>query len=129
MSDDSTFEQDVLNELGDDGLEQLAQELGTDPAGARAVVGTATSELAGELPGLSPAPDEPPLQGVATLGGLGMAGGGVMATVLAKVAKPVARTVSKKTGLPEPTVTRALELLIPVALTVLSKRAAAKRTK
>ncbi|MGP9020743.1 DUF937 domain-containing protein [Streptomyces sp. BR1] len=125
MSDDSTFEQDVLNELGDDGLEQLAQELGTDSAGARAVVGTAASELAGELPSLPP--EEPPLQGVATLGGLGMAGGGVTATVLAKVAKPVARTVSKKTGLPEPTVTRALELLIPVALTVLSKRAAKRK--
>ncbi|MFG2145035.1 DUF937 domain-containing protein [Streptomyces sp. NPDC048696] len=124
MSDDSTFEQDVLNELGDDGLARLAQEIGTDPAGARAVVGSAASELAGELPPVPPAPEEPPLQGVATLGGLGMAGGGMVATVLAKATKPLAKTVAKKTGLPEPTVTRALELLIPVALTVLSKRAA-----
>ncbi|MEV0252913.1 hypothetical protein AB0H82_01365 [Streptomyces sp. NPDC050732] len=51
----------------------------------------------------------------------------MMFGVLAKLSKPVAKAVSKKTGIPAPTVTRAIEVAIPVVLTVLSKRAA--RTK
>ncbi|GGU35119.1 hypothetical protein [Streptomyces violascens] len=49
MSDDS-FEQDVLNELGDDGLLRIAGLLGTDAAGAQDMVGTTVSTLAGGLP-------------------------------------------------------------------------------
>lgn len=45
-----SFEQDVLNELGDDGLQQIAGLLGTDAAGAQDVVGTTMSTLAGGLP-------------------------------------------------------------------------------
>lgn len=131
MSDDSSFEQDVLDELGDDRLQELAQELGTDPAGARQVVRSAAAGLADGLPpdavaSEAAAPrEDPPLQGVATLGGLGAVGGGLMAGVLAKATKPVASAVAKKTGLPVATVTRGLELLVPVVLAVLSKRAAA----
>lgn len=129
MSDDSSFEQDVLNELGDDGLHQLAQQLGTDPAGARQVVESAASELADGLPpdavaSEAAAPEDPPLEGVATLGGLGAVGGSLMAGVLAKATKPVASAVAKRTGLPVATVTRGLELLVPVVVAVLSKRAA-----
>ncbi|WHM38662.1 DUF937 domain-containing protein [Streptomyces sp. BPTC-684] len=131
MSDDSSFEQDVMNELGDDGLRQLAQQLGTDAAGAQQVVESAASGLADGLPPDAVAseaaapPQDAPLQGVATLGGLGGAvGGGLMAGVLAKATKPVATAVAKKTGLPVATVTRGLELLVPVVLAVLSKRAA-----
>ncbi|PKV85821.1 DUF937 domain-containing protein [Streptomyces sp. TLI_146] len=130
MSDDSSFERDVLNELGDDGLRELAQQLGTDPAGAQQVVESAASGLADELPPDAVAseaaapPQDPPLEGVATLGGLGAVGGGLMAGVLAKATKPVATAVAKKTGLPVATVTRGLELLVPVVLAVLSKRAA-----
>ncbi|MGR4878962.1 hypothetical protein ACIPUC_05945 [Streptomyces sp. LARHCF249] len=69
---------------------------------------------------------EPPLQGVAALGG-GLLGGGLMAGVLAKVSKPVANAVSKKTGIPAPAVSRVVELLIPVLLAVFAKRAAAGR--
>ncbi|GAA0614354.1 hypothetical protein [Streptomyces crystallinus] len=135
MSDDSSFEQDVLNELGDDGLHRLAQELGTDPVAARHVVASAASGLADELPPDAVAseaaapPEDAPLQGVATLGGLGAVGGGLMAGVLAKATKPVATAVAKKTGLPVATVTRGLELLVPVVLTVLSKRGAAGRKR
>ncbi|GGV34077.1 DUF937 domain-containing protein [Streptomyces spectabilis] len=132
MSDTSSesFEEDVLVELGDDGLQEIATLLGTDTDGARSVVGTTASTLSAPLQeeaaaqAPAPAPD-PPLQGVATLGGGlgGLLGGGMMAGVLAKVAKPVATAVSKKTGVPVATVTRVIELLIPVVLAVLSKRA------
>lgn len=44
-----TFEDDVLNELGDDRLQEIAGLLGTDPAGAQAVVGSSVAELSGEL--------------------------------------------------------------------------------
>jgi hypothetical protein len=50
-----------------------------------------------------------------------------MAGVLAKVSKPVANAVAKKTGIPAATVTRVIEMLVPVVLTVLSKRAARKK--
>ncbi|MFD7342441.1 hypothetical protein ACFV98_41790 [Streptomyces violascens] len=121
MSDDS-FEQDVLNELGDDGLQRIAGLLGTDAAGAQDVVGTTMSTLAGGLPpetteevrqAVAEAPpqappEEAPLQGVAPLGGGlgGMLSGGLAAGVLAKVARPVANAVAKKTGLPPATVAR-----------------------
>ncbi|MFI8927715.1 DUF937 domain-containing protein [Streptomyces sp. NPDC053474] len=127
---DTSFEDDVMNELGDDKLQEIATLLGTDAEGARSVVGTTAStlspplqeEAAAQAPALAA---EPPLQGVATLGGGlgGLLGGGMMAGALAKVAKPVATAVSKKTGLPVATVTRVIELLIPVVLAVLSKRA------
>ncbi|GAA2458976.1 DUF937 domain-containing protein [Streptomyces mauvecolor] len=138
MSDDS-FKQDVLNELGDDGLQRIAGLLGTDAAGAQDMVGTTMSTLAGGLPpetteevrqavAEAPPEEEAPLQGVATLGGGlgGMLSGGLAAGVLAKVARPVANAVAKKTGLPPATVARALEVLLPVALAVLTKRAASK---
>ncbi|GGV32281.1 hypothetical protein GCM10010277_16640 [Streptomyces longisporoflavus] len=58
------------------------------------------------------------------LGGLGgLAAGGVASGVLAKVSRPVARAVAKKTGLPVTAVARGVELLIPVVLTVVTKRA------
>ncbi|MFD0413924.1 DUF937 domain-containing protein [Streptomyces sp. NPDC127108] len=138
MSDDTSFEQDVLNELGDDRLQEIADVLGTDPAGAQAVVGQTVSTLSGTLQDKAQAADpeeaaevrqafteEAPLQGVATLGGGlgGLLGGGIMAGMLGKLSRPVANAVAKKTGLPVATVTRAVELLIPVVLTVLTKRA------
>ncbi|MCB5169276.1 DUF937 domain-containing protein [Streptomyces bambusae] len=138
MSDES-FETDVLRELGDDRLTEIAGLLGTDAAGAQDVVRTTAGALAGGLQDKAGADDqdgeearqafaevsEPPLQGVATLGG-GLLSGGLMAGVLAKVAKPVAAAVAKKTGLPAATVTRVIEMLIPVLLAVLAKRAAGK---
>ncbi|MET7363847.1 DUF937 domain-containing protein [Streptomyces sp. NPDC005562] len=150
MSDEPrSFEQDVLHELGDDKLQEIAGLLGTDQSGAQDVVGTTVSALSGNLQekadtsdpaeaeevrqavtevGEAPAPEEAPLQGVAAFGGLGgLAAGGMMSGVLAKMSKPVANAVSKKTGIPAATVTRVIEMLIPVVLAVLSKRAA--RTK
>ncbi|MDV9170116.1 DUF937 domain-containing protein [Streptomyces sp. W16] len=125
MSEDSatTFKDDVLDELGGDKVQEIAGLLGTDETGAREVVGTTVSALSGEAAAVE-TPQEAPLQGVATLGGF--ATGGLMAGVLAKAAKPVANAVAKKTGLPPATVTRVVEMLIPVVLTVLTKRAAKK---
>ncbi|MER8042851.1 DUF937 domain-containing protein [Streptomyces sp. NPDC094032] len=139
MSDES-FEQDVLNELGDDQLQEIAGVLGTDGDGARRLVSDSVSELSGELRSAAAEPAgadevraavtevstaEPPLQGVAAFGGL--VGGGLMAGVLAKLAKPAANAVAKKTGIPAPTVNRAVEILVPVVLAVITKRAATKK--
>ncbi|MFF1449392.1 DUF937 domain-containing protein [Streptomyces sp. NPDC058274] len=131
MSEETSpsLQKDVLDELGDDKLQEIAGVLGTDAAGARQVVGTTVSELSGGVQEEAAAapPEEAPLQGVVTLGGLGgVAGGGLLAGMLAKVSKPVAQAVAKKTGLPAPAVTRVIELLIPVVLTVLTKRRAKK---
>lgn len=125
MSEDSAtaFQGEVLDELGDAKVQEIAGLLGTDEAGAREVVGTAVSALSGEAATVE-TPQEAPLQGVATLGGF--ATGGLMAGVLAKAAKPVANAVAKKTGLPPATVTRVVEMLVPVVLAVLTKRAAKK---
>ncbi|MGX9886931.1 DUF937 domain-containing protein [Streptomyces sp. NPDC002276] len=126
MSEDSatTFQGAVLDELGGEKVQEIAGLLGTDEAGAREVVGTTASALSGEAATVE-TPQEAPLQGVATLGGF--ATGGLMAGVLAKAAKPVANAVAKKTGLPPATVARVVEMLIPVVLTVLTKRAAKKK--
>ncbi|MGI5449848.1 DUF937 domain-containing protein [Streptomyces sp. CA-243310] len=140
MSEPS-FQDDVLHELDDDRLTEIAGLLGTDAAGARDTIATTVGAMTGDLQQKVEADDhdgdevrqavaevaEPPLQGVATLGG-GLLGGGLMAGVLAKVSKPVANAVSKKTGIPAPTVARVIELLIPVVLAVFAKRAADKGT-
>lgn len=115
MSDEST-QKDVLNELGDDGLHEVAGLLDTDAEGARRFVGetvTATEE--------APAPEEePPLTGVATLGG-GLAGG-LVGGALGRMSGPVANAVAKRTGLPPATVKRGVEVLLPLVLAALAKR-------
>ncbi|MEV6484866.1 DUF937 domain-containing protein [Streptomyces sp. NPDC051576] len=125
MSEDAatTFRDDVLDELGDDRVQEIADVLGTDEAGALDVVGATASALSGEAAAVE-TPQEAPLQGVATLGGF--ATGGLMAGVLAKAAKPVANAVARRTGLPPAAVARVVEMLVPVVLTVLTKRAAKK---
>lgn len=135
----NSLEKDVLDELGDDRLQEIAGLLGTDAAGAQDVVGTTVTALSGNLQEKAedPAearevrqafaeasPAEPPPQGIAGFGGFGgLAAGGMLSGVLAKMSKPVAAAVAKKTGLPAASVTRVIELLIPVLLTVLTKRA------
>ncbi|ALO08550.1 hypothetical protein AQF52_2956 [Streptomyces venezuelae] len=94
---ESSFQDDVLTELGDDRLQEIAGLLGTDADGAQELVGNSVAELSGELRQAASEPAgadevraavdevtsaEPPLQGVATLGGL--AAGGLMAGVLTK---------------------------------------------
>ncbi|MER5729395.1 DUF937 domain-containing protein [Streptomyces sp. NPDC002138] len=136
MSEPS-FQDDVINELGDDRLTEIAGLLGTDATGARDTIATTVGAMTGDLQQKADTDGddgvevrqafaevtEPPLQGVATLGG-GLLSGGLMAGVLSKVSRPVAEAVSKKTGIPAPTITRVIELLIPVLLAVFAKRAA-----
>ncbi|MFI9111305.1 DUF937 domain-containing protein [Streptomyces venezuelae] len=136
-----SFEDDVLNELGDDRLQEIAGLLGTDAAGARDVVSGSVAQLSGELRQAAAEPSsadevhaafaevasaEPPLQGVAGFGGL--AAGGLMAGVLGRLARPAANAIAKRTGIPAATVTRAVDILIPVVLAALTKRAAARKT-
>ncbi|MFD9003215.1 DUF937 domain-containing protein [Streptomyces sp. NPDC059582] len=133
MSEPS-FQDDVLHELGDDRLTEIAALLGTDATGARETIEVTVGAMAADLQQKADVEDdevrqavaevaEPPLQGVATFGG-GLLGGGLMAGVLAKLSKPVAAAVSKKTGIPAATVSRVIELLIPVLMAVFAKRAA-----
>ncbi|PWK65411.1 hypothetical protein BCL76_11216 [Streptomyces sp. CG 926] len=139
----SSFQDDVLGELGDDRMTEIAGLLGTDTSGARETVTQTLGVMADDLTQKFDAQDadgaevrqafaevseaEPPLQGVATFGGLGgLLSGGVMAGVLAKVGKPVAAVVSKRTGIPAATISRVIETLIPVVLAVLAKRAAGR---
>ncbi|WP_307665959.1 DUF937 domain-containing protein [Streptomyces sp. V1I1] len=127
---------DVLTELGDDKLQEIAGLLGTDAAGAQSVVESTVSAMSGGLQEKAAAPEEaeevrhavaevsaassePPLEGAATLGGRL---GGLISGVLGKMSRPVAEAVSKKTGIPAKSVTRAIEVLIPVVLAVLTKR-------
>ncbi|MGW1077893.1 DUF937 domain-containing protein [Streptomyces sp. NPDC002537] len=110
MGDDQ-LKKDVLDELGTDRIQELAADLGTDAEGAKAVVAAAVEALPEELTTEAPA--------AAGFAGLG---GGLMSGLLGKVSGPVARSVSRKTGLPEATVSRALELLLPVVLTAIAKR-------
>lgn len=46
-----------------------------------------------------------------------------MSGVLGRMSRPVAEAVSKKTGIPAATVTRAIQVLLPALLAVLSRRA------
>ncbi|WKV73863.1 DUF937 domain-containing protein [Streptomyces sp. PCS3-D2] len=139
---ESSLQDDVLGELGDDRLNEIASLLGTDTAGARDTVTTTVGAMTGGLRQQADADDadgaevrralaevaEPPLQGVSTLGGgLGGLLSGGMAGVLARLSRPVADAVAKKTGIPAATVSRVVELLIPVLLAVFAKRAASGR--
>ncbi|WP_031005893.1 DUF937 domain-containing protein [Streptomyces sp. NRRL F-5727] len=141
MSDSTdSFRDEVLAELGEDRLAEIADLAGTDPAGARALVDGSVAELSGNLreaaaePGSAAdvqaavdeaASAEAPLQGVAGFGGL--AAGGLLAGVLGRLAKPAADAVARRTGLPPATARRAVDLLVPVVLAVLTRRAAAKK--
>jgi hypothetical protein len=119
----TSLQDDVLDELGDDRIGDIAELLETDEAGARQMVGTTVAALSGEAETVA-TPHGAPLTGVATLGGF--ATGGLMAGMRAEEAKPVADAVARKTGLPAGAVSRVVEMVIPVELAVLTKRAAGK---
>ncbi|MGK5727945.1 DUF937 domain-containing protein [Streptomyces sp. URMC 124] len=121
---DEALQQDVLDELGEDRIQELAGELGTDADGATRMVRETVTALPDELTReASAAP-----AGAAGLGGLGGGlGGGLMSGVLGKITGPVAEAVAKRTGLPVAQVSRALELLLPVVMTTIAKRRARKR--
>ncbi|MFE5819154.1 DUF937 domain-containing protein [Streptomyces sp. NPDC056479] len=119
----TSLQDDVLDELGDDLIGDIARLLGTDESGARQVICTTVSALSDEAETVA-TPHDAPLTGVATVGGF--ATGGLMAGLLAEEAQPVAGAVSRKTGLPAGPVARTVEMVIPGVLAVLTKRAAGK---
>ncbi|MEU3744049.1 MULTISPECIES: DUF937 domain-containing protein [Streptomyces] len=138
---EGSFQDDVLTELGDDRLQEIAGLLGTDAGGAQELVGSSVAELSGELRQAAAEPAsadevraavdevtsaEPPLQGVAGFGGL--AAGGLMAGVLGRPARPAANAIARKTGIPAATVSRAVDILVPVVLAVMTRRATTKRS-
>ncbi|WP_031478616.1 DUF937 domain-containing protein [Streptomyces bicolor] len=118
-----SLQDDVLHELGDDRIGDIAGLLGTDESGARQMVCTTVSALSDEVETVA-TPHDAPLTGVATLGGF--ATGGLMAGLLAEEAEPVAAAVARRTGLPPDAVSQVVEMVIPVELAVLTKRAARK---
>ncbi|MFH0519557.1 DUF937 domain-containing protein [Streptomyces sp. M41] len=120
----TSLQDDVLDELGDERIGHIAGLLGTDEAGARQMVGTTVSALSGEGEAVATLP-EAPLTGVATQGGF--ATGGLMAGLLAEEAEPVADAVARRTGLPSGGVARVVEMVVPVVLAVLTKRAAGRQ--
>lgn len=145
---DRPLKDEVLEELGDDRLREIAELLGTDAAEAQRVVGSSVASITGVLtddavtPGgtaelcqaMEQAANEPEPLPMAAMGFAGVTGGtgpepgrGVLAAVLARVAAPAARAVAKRTGLPVETVTAALQTLIPVMASVLARRAREKR--
>ncbi|MDF3149727.1 hypothetical protein, partial [Streptomyces sp. T21Q-yed] len=79
----TSLQNDVLDELGDDRIGDIAVLLGTDEPGARQMVCTTVSALSGEAETVA-TPHDAPLTGVATVGGF--ATGGLMAGVLAEEA-------------------------------------------
>ncbi|MGC9538191.1 DUF937 domain-containing protein [Streptomyces sp. UG1] len=116
----TSLQDDVLGELGDDRIVDIAELLGTDDAGAREMVCTTVSALSSEAETVA-TPHDAPLTGIVTLGGF--ATGGLMAGVLAEEAGPVARVVAERTGLPPAAVSQVVEMVIPAELAVLTKRA------
>ncbi|MFF8640160.1 hypothetical protein [Streptomyces sp. NPDC015345] len=53
--------------------------------------------------------------------------GEMMFGVVTKMSRPVAKAISKKTGIPVQTVTRGIEMLAPVVIAVVSKKAARRK--
>ncbi|WP_369271179.1 DUF937 domain-containing protein [Streptomyces sp. R11] len=119
----TSLQDDVLDELGDHRIGDIAGLLGTDEAGARQMVGTTVAALSGEAEAVA-TPHDAPLTGVVTVGGF--ATGGLVAGLLAEEAEPVADAVARRTGLPRGAVSRVVEILVPVVPAVLTKRAAGR---
>ncbi|MEW2373916.1 hypothetical protein AB0940_31840 [Streptomyces sp. NPDC006656] len=96
----STFEQDVLNELGADRVADIAGAIDSDEAGARRVVEEIASALADAW------------------SEAGEVSGG---------AKALAGTVAKRTGIPQATISSIMEMVVPVARVAAGKRAATSK--
>ncbi|MEU6342116.1 DUF937 domain-containing protein [Streptomyces sp. NPDC046977] len=145
---DRPLKDEVLEELGEDRLREIAALLGTGADETRQVVGGSVASLTGVLtddavtPGgtaelcqaMEQAANATEPLPAAAAGFAGVQGGaqggsnnGALVAVLAKVAVPAARAVAKRTGLPEKAVAGALESIIPVVAAVLARRAREKR--
>jgi hypothetical protein len=131
---DRPLRDEVLEELGDDRLREIAGLLHTDTDAARHVVRGSVASLTGVLndDSLTPGGTAELCQAIAQAAmepephsGAVAAGSGLVAGVLGKVAEPAARAVAKRQGLPLDAVAGALEIVVPVTATVLARRARA----
>jgi hypothetical protein len=121
---DRPLKDEVLEELGDDRLREIAGLLGSDTDDARRFVGDSVASLTGVLTDESITPG-----GTAELcqameqATAGRSGDGPLIAVLGKATGPAANAVSKKSGLPVAAVTGALDAIVPVVASVLADRA------
>ncbi len=131
---DRPLKDEVLDELGDDRLQEIAGLLHSDADTARHVVNGSVASLTGVLTddSLTPGGTAELCQAIAQAAmepephhGAVSAGGGLVAAVLGKVADPAAKAVAKRQGLPVEAVAGALEIVVPVTATVLARRARA----
>jgi hypothetical protein len=121
---DQPLKDEVLDELGDDRLQEIAGLLGADADDTRRFVGDSVASLTGVLTDESITPG-----GTAELcqameqATAGRSGDGPLIEVLGKAAGPSAKAVSKNSGLPVAAVAEALDAIIPVVASVLADRA------
>lgn len=151
---DTALQKTVLNDLGDDGLHQLADELGTSDREAKKLVRETLASLTGTLAedaksqqgakqltealneaptptagSVGPSTGGTPLKGVMAFAGGSALSGGIMGSVLGKVTMPVAKAVSARTGLPVAQVSKAMRILLPIAMTAISQLAKKKKVR
>jgi hypothetical protein len=131
---DRPLKDEVLAELGDDRLNDIAGLLHADADAARHVVSGSVASLTGVLTddSLTPGGTAELCQAIAQAAmepeprsGADAVGSGLVGAVLGKVAEPTARAVASKQGLPVEAVAGALEIILPVTATVLARRARA----
>jgi hypothetical protein len=120
---DRPLKDEVLDELGDDRLLEIAGLLGTGTDDARRLIGDSVTSLTGVLTDDSVIPG-----GTAELcqameqTGAGRPGGPLV-TVLGRATGPTARALSRKSGLPVDAIAEALDAIIPAVAAVLAERA------
>ncbi|TKA13370.1 DUF937 domain-containing protein [Actinacidiphila oryziradicis] len=121
---DRPLKDEVLEQLGDDRLQEIAGLLGSDADDVRRFVGDSVASLTGVLTDESITPG-----GTAELcqameqATAGRSGDGPLIALLGKAAGPAALAVSEKSGLPVSALTGALDAIIPVVASVLADRA------
>jgi hypothetical protein len=121
---DRPLKDEVLEQLGDDRLQEIAGLLGSDADDVRRFVGDSVASLTGVLTDESITPG-----GTAELCQAmeqatdGRSGDGPLIALLGKAAGPAALAVSEKSGLPVSALTAALDAIIPVVASVLADRA------
>ncbi|MDX6332050.1 MAG: hypothetical protein QOI83_4433 [Streptomycetaceae bacterium] len=121
---DRPLKDEVLEQLGDDRLQEIAGLLGSDADDVRRFVGDSVASLTGVLTDESITPG-----GTAELcqameqATAGRSGDGPLIALLGKATGPAALAVSEKSGLPVAALTGALDAIIPVVASVLADRA------
>ncbi|MBO2451388.1 DUF937 domain-containing protein [Actinomadura barringtoniae] len=130
-----TLQQGVLNELGDSGVQEIANQLGTDTTTARQAVDGALASIVGGMAKNTEDPQgaddlakalgdhtqESPATDIAALSSGGM-GGAILGHVLGGKMDSVSGAVSEKTGLPADQVKKVLAIVAPIVMAYLAKR-------